>query len=88
MPNRPPVEDCLAAKHYVWRLYGHKKWFAGAVLNTDNETCVIEVRIDREKAGDDRFTTVMAHADTGVDITYVDYDPNVHKHKDNPDPEE
>lgn len=85
MSNYPPLEDCLAAKRYVWRLYSGKYWFTGAGLDTDNEECVVEVRIDREKSKGDRFTLVMEHAGTGVKITYVDYDPKIHTHKDDPE---
>jgi len=74
MSSYPPLADCLAVKHYCWRMYSHRKWFKGCGLNTDEEECVVEIRKDPTYT--DRFTYVSEK--DGVKIRVVDFDSTKH----------
>ena len=78
MSKYPPMVNCLEAKQYIWRTYHHNHWFAGAGINTDEEECIVEIRVNRARLLEgERFTYVDEH-ENGVKIRLVDYDPKKH----------
>jgi hypothetical protein len=82
------VEQIKEAKRYCWNRYSHQPWFCGCVYRRDEEDehLIVGVEVLFDPACEDRVSFVTEHE--GVPLYLVDWDPEKHGERYDPEKEE